>query len=284
MLKTPFSKSQSTTTTRSTTLDSDEYYYDDDEEYADQTTEAQKTTTQRPTTTTKPASKPPKGYDSFIKSIPKPVTRLQPVYDDHDDSIGGTDSEDDDYYYDEDYVFHVPPPNKYMPMSETRSPRPTPTYGNYSSLSKYPFLSSTKTYYEQRQTTAIPSIISFPKDIFQDIKPLNYHLPRYLNKTVPRPYTLRPRLHGTQVPEEETSEQAVKSTTTIAPTTVTTTTNVYPKTTTVRARTTTTRKIYTIRPNRGQSKWKISKSVKTGDTINQLELDEKSPNRYWIDI
>lgn len=166
-------------------------------------------------------------------------------------------------------------------MSETRSPRPTPTYGNGSFISKYPFLSSTKSYHELRQTTAIPSIISFPKDIFQDIKPFN-NLPRYLNKSTQRPYTVRTRLYGTQIPSVETqsdASQIVAKSTTTMPTTATATTTMTTPTTTHR---TTTRKVYTIRPNRGQSRWKISKSVKTGDNQNQLELDEKSANRYTM--
>lgn len=269
-----------------TTLDSDEYYYDD-EEYDQTTAVSQKITTTPPKTTLATTTKPPKGYDSFIKSIPKQVTRLQPVYNDHDslgeDNDTNNAADDDDYYYDDDYSFHIPPPNKYMPMSETRPPKPTPTYRN-SSLhpTKYPFDSSTRKspqqYNDRPDTqTSIPAIISFPKDIFQDIKPFN-HLPRYLNHSTLRPYTLRTRLSATNVPDTGTDLLKITTSSTI-PTETTTTTTARPLTTSKPRSSSTTRKIYTIRPSRGQSRWKIAKSVKGSDKQNLLELDEKLPNR-----
>lgn len=281
--------SSSSSSKTATTLDSDEYYYDD-EEYDQSTAVSRKISTTTAKTTAATTTKPPKGYDSFIKSIPKQVTRLQPVYNDHDslgeDNDSNDAADDDDYYYDDDYSFHIPPPNKYMPMSETRPPKPTPSYRN-SSLhpTKYPFDSSTRKsplqYNDRPDTqTSIPAIISFPKDIFQDIKPFN-HLPRYLNHSTLRPYTLRTRLVATNVPDSGTDLLKITSspTTTSTTTTETTTTTARPLTTSKPRSSTTTRKIYTIRPSRGQSRWKIAKSVKGSDKQNLLELDEKLPNR-----
>lgn len=60
----------------------------------------------------------------------------------------------------------------------------------------------------------IPSFITFPKDIFYDLNPLN-NIQRYLNHSTLRPYTKRTRLDLTHVPEL-TTEYIIR---TIAPTT-----------------------------------------------------------------
>lgn len=175
-------------------------------------------------------------------------------------------------------------------MSETMSPHVTPSYENTSAMQE----SSTRRYIFGGRTsdtqTTIPSFIKFPKDIFQDLKPLS-HLNRFLNNGTIRPYTVRTRITATNFPETTTDIIKLQTIPTTSATTQfrtttpsTTTTTITTTTTTVKPKTiptrrTTTRKIYTIRPNRGQSKWKIAKSVKSSDKQNLLELDEKQANR-----
>lgn len=289
-----------------TTLDSEEYYYDDDEEYTPttkSTTVRVKQTTQRPTTTsttttttTTTTTKAPKGYEGFIKSIPKPnSTKLQPVVS-TTESADHEDSDDDEYYYDdEDYTFHVPPTNKYMPMSETRAPRPTPSY-NAQRVPPSRHTTSQPIYqYNQtpETTTEIPSILQFPKDIFHELTAGN-NANRFLNNSTVRPYTVRTRLNLAADPGLETTiasnrlytstEAPTKTrlpTTTRAPVRFSSTSR--PMTT--QRPTTTTRKVYTIRPYRGQPKWKNpvaatpTKTIRTGDKKNLLDVDDKVTNR-----
>lgn len=303
-----------------TTLGSEEYYYDDEDDvYTTSTTTSRPTTRATttppppPSTTMPTTTRAPKGYEQFIKSIPKPVTKLQPIgADDHHLSLDGHPAaadDDDEYYYDDDdddeYDFHVPPPNKYMPVSETRSPRPTTPYpGPKSPPSSRPPLHTESIVIStprpifgirtEQTTTPVPSIIQFPKDIFQDIQPLG-SLPRYLNNATNRPYTIRTRLVSTNPETTTTVRQTTLTTTTTTSTTTTPTpsptttvrtsgnTNRYTsnvRSTTARPSTTTTRKVYTIRPYRGQPKWKNAKSVKGSDTKNQLDVEDKTqPSR-----
>lgn len=311
------------TTKTVTTLGSEEYYYDDDEDEETTTTSGRPPT--RPPTTTTTTTRAPKGYEQFIKSIPKPVTKLQPIVgtaasaekpDDVNVDDGGDDDDDDEYYYDDDeYDFHVPPPNKYMPMSETRSPRPTTPYpGPRSPPSRPPahtdpnsfgvtqrpvFGTRTDVTTSTTTTPVPPAIIQFPKDIFQDLQPIGT-LPRYLNNATLRPYTIRTRLLNTNPGVQDsttvrltTSTASPQTTTTTASTTTATATTTISSqrtngprprsSTTVRPMTTTTRKVYTIRPYRGQPKWKNAKSVKGSDKKNQLDVDDKTqPSRYRV--
>lgn len=255
--------------TQSTTLDSDEYYYEDDEEEADI---LKQTTTPKPSV--RPTTRSPKGYDSFINSIPKkPTTKLQLVNNE-------TSDEEDEYYYDDDEdddVIHSPPAikSKFVPLSETMAPRPptTPSYRNSSYHTHFPFLQQTTPSYDNvfnrnQQTATIPSFITFPKDIFHDIKPLN-NIQRYLNHSTLRPYTKRTRLGSTHVPELTTDIL-------FTPTTATTT---LPPPTSTTQTSTSTRKVYTVRP-RGQPRWKLPKSIDgTKNIKNLLEYDDKVGNR-----
>ena len=235
----------------------------------------------------------------FINSIPKPVTKLQPVT--QNTAEINKNNDDDEYYYDDDddYVLHLPPPNrsKFAPLSETMAPRPPSTTASYENTAHPKYLAeltnkstpptSTEEY------TIIPSIIRFPTDIFHDLKPI-IKQNRYINNVTIRPYTVRTRLGSTTVSYESTTD-LVKTTTNSqqtsppAPTKpakqITTSqsslyrTTTPPTTTTTQLPSTTdrttTRKIYTIRPNRGQNKWKLSKSVKGGDKKNLLDYDER---------
>lgn len=189
-----------------------------------------------------------------------------------------SDSDDDDeYYYDDedDDVIHSPPAIKsqFVPLSETMAPRPptTPSYRNSSYHTHFPFLQHTTpspdNMFNRNQQATIPAFITFPKDIFQDIKPLN-NIQRYLNHSTLRPYTKRTRLGMTSTSEFTTEFllTTTSTTTTLPPTTAQTST--------------TTRKIYTIRPNRGQSRWKLQKSIDgTKNNKNLLEYDDKVGNR-----
>ncbi|XP_037032252.1 uncharacterized protein LOC119071494 isoform X5 [Bradysia coprophila] len=274
------STAPTTAKTQSTTLDSDEYYYEDDEEDEEEAIEKEKeqldVLKQKPTPTpsVRPSTRSPKGYESFINSIPKkPTTKLQLVNNET------SDDDDDEYYYDDDEdddAIHSPPAIKsqFVPLSETMAPRPptTPSYRNSSYHTHFPFLQHTtpspdNVFNRNQQTATIPAFITFPKDIFQDIKPLN-NIQRYLNHSTLRPYTKRTRLGSTSAPEFTTEFLFTTTTTTLPPTTTTTRTS------------TTTRKIYTIRPNRGQPRWKLQKSIDgTKNNKNLLEYDDKVGNR-----
>lgn len=212
------------------------------------------------------STRSPKGYESFINSIPKkPTTKLQLVNNE-------TSDEEDEYYYDDEDDDVAPPAikSKFAPLSETMAPRPptTPAYRNSSYHTHFPFLqhttpSSDHVFNRNQQTATIPSFITFPKDIFHDIKPLN-NIQRYLNHSTLRPYTKRTRLGSTSAPELTTE---FLFTTTLPPQTTTKTS-------------TTTRKIYTIRPNRGQPRRKLQKSIDgTKNIKNLLEYDDKVGNR-----
>lgn len=282
-----------------TTLDSDEYYYDDEEEPTTRVpTIVKKFTTSRPTLTTTTTAttiatttKEPKGYEGFIKSIPKQTSiKLQPIpVTDSTEEEG----EDDEYYYDDDEdVFHVPPTNKYMPMTETRAPRPTPTYNAQRvPPSRHTTVQPIRQFYQTTESsTEIPSILHFPKDIFQDFNPVNH----YLQNSTIRANTQRTRLSpATDSLDTETTTLSARlytspdtptkafrlPTTTRAPIKFSSSTR--PMTT--QRPTTTTRKVYTIRPYRGQPKWKnqptaappATKTVRTGDKQNLLDVDDK---------
>ena len=203
-----------------------------------------------------------------------------------------TNNDDDDEYYDddeEDYQYNKVPiiKSKYTPMTETMAPRPlvnltTPrpkiAYFNknsYETTTWKPFTVTSA----QPTTSNIPPIIKFPEDVFQGIKPFG-DIPRYLNKSTLRPYTQRQRIKPTEVPvPNPNSVEEIRKTTTI-PNTITTTTVTMPTTLVSR----TTRKRYTIRPNRGNLKWKttIAPNVRSNDKKNKntLELDEQKANRY----
>lgn len=286
------STSSTTTTPSTTTLDSSEYYYDDDEDDIDDDEFEPPTqaTVSKATTTTKST----KGYDSFIKSIPKSSVSLKPIsiaIEKPKTNNGDYNNDDDEYYYDDeddyddDYIYEPPPnkSNRYMPHSETAAPRPiqTTTVRNLSGhpLSAIEHTTPTKDWSKSEPThTTIQPIINFPKDIFHGIKPLK-NFPRLFNNATLRPYTIRTRLTKTNAADNET--ERIRSSTVIPPTTTVSTTRV--------GSSTTTRKIYTIRPNRGQLKWKLSKGTKSSSDTNKqkerqqqghfTEIDDKHSKR-----
>lgn len=193
-----------TTTMRTTTDSSDEYYYDDDDEdnWDDDTVTTEPNEVQtsgrvksiapqrnpRPTVVTRLVTTPPSYHNRFSTPAPSKTT-LRPKI------TTTTSSEDDYYYYDDVWTHTYPqlPQNKsqYMPMSETAAPRPrAPT--------TQPTLSSSGKYnakYASYLTSSVPPIIKFPEDIFHELRPS--HIPRYLNHSTMRPYTVRTRLRPT---------------------------------------------------------------------------------------
>lgn len=250
----------------------EEYYYDSSEE-------------EEPAKTTKspfdsPFFRPSTRYNSnnFIKSVPPPNFAKHPPK-----SVTPPTSSDE-YYYDDDYELHRPPANKskFMPMSETMAPRPSPTPTPRPTISPSQVFKPTTHRAPQEHvseydirllggTSSIPPIIKFPDDIFQDLT-----RPRAPNKTLVRPTTPRPRIKikdpfsGKVTTTQETFQKFTRPTT---PTTETT-----------------THKIHTVRPsrvrnptsvgtgNRGTMKWKSAKSTKRPDKHG--DLDERLPNRY----
>ncbi|XP_059617787.1 mucin-2 [Phlebotomus argentipes] len=248
----------------------EEYYYDSSEEE------------ELPKTTKSPSSqyfRPSTRYtdNNFIKSVPPPNFGKHPPK-----TTPPTSSEE--YYYDDDYEVQRPPANKskFMPMSETMAPRPSPTPTLRPTISPTQVFKPTSYRPPQEHvsdydirllggTSSIPPIIKFPDDIFQDLT-----RPRTPNKTMVRPTTPRPRI-------KIKDPFAGKVTTTPE-------THPYrPTRPTMPTTDTTTHKIHTVRPsrgrnpttvgagNRGTMKWKSVKSTKRPDRLG--DLDERLPNR-----
>lgn len=158
-----------------------------------------------------------------------------------------TPADDEYYYYDDGWT--QPPQNKsqYMPMSETAAPRPRyPTTMPTVIPSKYKF------HQIQRETSSIPPIIKFPDDVFHELRPMN--VPRYLNKSTIRPYTVRTRLKPTQL--SETTTQTVRTTAA-----------------------STTQKVYSTTADRILNRAKPTKGPKKLDA--NWEFDDRLPNRYF---
>lgn len=197
--------------------------------------------------------------------------------------------EDDDYDGEYEFKYKLPPVNvsKFMPMSETAAPRPaymitTTSRPMLSSTSrKHLTPSYTRNYITKQPVSSIvPPIIKFPEEIFQGVRPmydLDSNVPRYLNQSTLRPYTVRTRSQTTEMPSK-----TYKLLTKIPQTTTRTTETTTPKTTI------TTGKAYSFRPNtktRGQNNSNLNRLTKASMRPNSLkkhlwELDERLPNRY----
>lgn len=193
-----------------------------------------------------------KGYESFIKSLPKPIPHSteRPTLFDYDDE----EEEDDDYDI-------KPPQDKpaYMPSSETMAPRPhmhsqsQATTPYYRPDGPQDVLITTRRPFIYQQPHNIQPYIHFPNNFFQQMKPFSSTTSHESTETEP------------------------------------TTTTMTPPTTSSTPEITTTRKIYTIRPNpnrnRGNMKWKITKTTnkpnyrkRPQDEHVEQELDDN--NRY----
>lgn len=207
-----------------------------------------------------------------------------------DENIDGDDEYyDDDEEDEEEYKKFIPNKSKYSPMSETMAPKvknntiksTTPLYtrNNLYGYSTPTVATTRKSIIDFKYdattqssisitTSNIPPIIKFPDDVFQGIKA---NIPRYsVNRTSQTsgriaPNIVRPRINRpTQIDTKYVSTTVPNTITTTDPTPISTT----------------TKKIYTIRPNRGNSKWRTAKpSTRILTNKQNLELDEKLPNR-----
>lgn len=232
----------------------DDYYYEDEDEELT-TTEVNEVQTSgrnkpyipvrelRPTT----LKMKPKTTIAPTAQNHHPLIRIPSTKSSLTTSVPKTTPSDEEYYYYDD-GWTQPPQNKsqYMPMSETAAPRPRyPTTISTVIPNKYKFKQI------QRETSSIPPIIKFPGDVFHELRPMN--VPRYLNKSTIRPYTIRTRLKPTQFPE--TSTQTTRTTA------ASTTHKVYA--------TTTERILNRAKPTKGPKKLDVN-----------WEFDDRLPNRY----
>lgn len=277
--------------TEATTLQSDDYYYYDEDV---------KTTT---------AKKPSFSgvIDTFHSNI-KPVTQTTST------TVKGSnvnsasaygklnlrpvspvpDSDDDYFEYENEDEYKLPPQNvsKFMPMSETAAPRPMyaiTTTRPTPNVSKYT-TNSNREYYTKANTLQSSSIAppnNYADDVLQSAKPNS--IPRYLNQTTLRPYTVRTRSKTNHLTDfkTETNSPKVHIKTTKAPTNKILTTYSETPTPTITTTTPTTSRTYTVRKNHGQSdqnRWKLTKAPKqqrpNALKKNLWELDEHLPNRY----
>lgn len=247
----------------STTASPDEdYYYEDDEEEADETPAvSDHNLTKFKTQSAKPS------INTYNR---KPVINSNSANDEEDFYYDDDDEEDEEEFR--------PPPMikpKYTPMTETMAPRPI----NVTTLR--PYYVSGQTFSTpstpESTTSIIPSIIKFPDDVFQGIRPFVSPAPNLINAhkvkpnknyditkpttttTTERPSTKRTKIKVLTKATTNLNNQPAASSTTVKPT-----------------RQTTRRKIYTIRPNRGNLKFKVT--TKQPD-LTRLEIDEKLPNR-----
>lgn len=254
----------SPTTSTTASPDEDDYYYEDDEEEEDETAAVvDHNLTKFKTQSAKPS------INTYNR---KPVINSNSANDEEDFYYDDDDEEDEEEFR--------PPPiikPKYFPMSETMAPRPI----NVTTLRPYYVSGQTfSTVAPPASTTSIiPSIIKFPDDVFQAIRPFTSPAPNLINSqkvkpnknyeitkptttttTSERPSTKRTKIKSlTKATTNKLNSQPAASSTTVKPN-----------------RQTTRRKIYTIRPNRGNLKFKVS--TKRPD-LTRLEIDEKLPNR-----
>lgn len=190
-------------------------------------------------------------------------------------SNSAINDDEDEYYYDEDddddYVYRPPPINKsiYTPMTETMAPRPM----NMTTVRPYYVSGQTFTTTSPlASTSSIPSIIKFPDDVFQAIRPITTPAPKfvYIKVTSPKSAISTTTTSTTTRPTAKKTKSKITTKKTALYTTTSTTSKP--------PRTTTRRKIYTMRPNRGNLKFKAT--TKRPDlTVNRLEIDENLPNR-----
>lgn len=249
--------------TTSTTVSPDDYYYEDEEEEVPQ---IDYNLAKFKTQSAKPS------INTFNR---KPV-------------INTNLASEDDFYYDDDeedeeeeFQPRPPPINKpkYTPMTETMAPRPL----NVTTLR--PYYVSGQTFSTPSTPTSthsiVPSIIKFPEDLFQAIRPFTSPAPNLINANN---YNAKPNKNYDITKATTTSTTTERTTTTTKRTKIKlltkATTSKYStqtsSTTAKPTRQTTKRKTYTIRPNRGNLKF--NKSTKRPDKT-RLEIDEKLPNR-----
>ncbi|XP_055296768.1 mucin-5AC [Sitodiplosis mosellana] len=257
-------------------------------------------------------------------------------------SFKGKDPKVEEDYYeyeDEDYSgdIKLPPQNvsKFMPMSETAAPRPySTTVKSLTILTQRPLTTppptitttttkkhSTTTFDRSHYTKSstettspIPAIITFPEDVFQGVRHNEHRtdIPRYLNQSTLRPYTLRTRNKPTNlsgpVKTSKAPKTRIKTTIKTTSSSKLTTLTSEPTTTTTLTTSTPKTKTFTIRAKhnnyntgKGQqqqhqsqsqsqsqstnsNRWKQENKAQKAQRTNALkknlwELDERLPNR-----
>lgn len=198
--------------------------------------------------------------------------------------------DDDEYYEDyedeeeeEEFQFLPPPVNKpkYIPMTETMAPRPI----NVTTLRPY-YVSGQTFSTPPPHTSTVPSIIKFPDDVFQAIRPFTSPSPKinYKHVSNQKPvgnYDITKGTTSSTTTERTTTRKTkvkivTKGTTKkVAGVQQVTSTTLKPTRTVTTS--TTKRKQYTSKAShRGNSRFKVS--TKRPD-LTRLEIDEKLPNR-----
>ncbi|XP_050741464.1 uncharacterized protein LOC108033141 isoform X12 [Drosophila biarmipes] len=227
-----------------------------------------------PTPTTPATTRALKGYENFIKGIQmqlnKQTTSQSPTSSPSTSTlrVPTTTTLESVDYYDEDYEEDedILPPSQmppYMPMSETMAPpRPqlpteapiTESSGKARPNLQTGFLAATTTRrpfpnFSPDAEAGVPSFISFPSDIFQELK---QRLPQL-------PETSTPQIR-TKVP---TTPRIMRPSTTPRPIPSSTA----PPTTRVR---------YTVRPHkRGQQKWMTMSPIQAEKDVKNLTNNER---------
>lgn len=249
-----------TSTTTTTTESPDDYYYEDDDE-----------------------SQPQIDHDlnRFKTQSAKPsinsFNRKPPITSNSNDEDFYYDDDDDD---DEEEEFRPPPiiKPKYTPMTETMAPRPI----NVTTVRSYYVSGHTFSTPSPPTSTSsiVPSIIKFPDDVFQAIRPFTSPAPNLINKFNVKPnktYDITKSTTTTTTSTSSTERTSTKRTKINKISTKKSNGHSTASSTTAKpTRFTTRRKTYTIRPNRGNLKFKVS--TKRPD-LTGLEIDDKLPNR-----
>jgi hypothetical protein len=272
-----YNSPSTTPSTTSTTL-SDEYYYDDEEE-------------EEPT------------YDNGVNLSKLKVQNDHKIV--HNVNLNGNSNkdsysshslskkpnlissnaaavDDDEYYEDyedeeeeEEFQFLPPPVNKpkYIPMTETMAPRPI----NVTTLRPY-YVSGHTFATPPPHTSTIPSIIKFPDDVFQAIRPFTSQSPKVVynnNNNKKTNYDITKGTTSTSTTERTTTRKTKVKVLTKGTTTKQQVTSTTHKPT--RTATTPKRRPFTSKAgHRGNSRFKVS--TKRPD-LTRLEIDEKLPNR-----
>lgn len=241
---------------QTTTPNPDDYYYDVDDEEVEDEEERLSTTPQKPSYIPNASDRPSANTSKHstttqgIQTVKSVKANVVNTGYSHPSGISTPQTyvttfsfkdptDQDDYYEYEDEEYQAPPKNvsKFMPMSETAAPRPHQlTTKRPIIYTQKPLVSSTTTkkyattyksdnYYNDKEdetTSTVPSIIKFPEDIFQGVRPIHHQnnqhtdIPRYLNQSTLRPYTLRTRNKPTEsvVKVTKAPKMYIKTTTT----------------------------------------------------------------------
>lgn len=241
----------------STTL-SDEYYYDEEEE---------------------------EGINKFHVA-----NQQQTIKDNHSSftiskkpnliSSNAASNDDEDEYYDEyededEFQFLPPPVNKpkYTPMTETMAPRPI----NVTTVKPYHVSGHTFNTPPSIAST-VPSIIKFPDDVFQAIRPFTTHAPKMVfnknkqNRPINGNFEIKKAPIKVSTTERTTTRKNKIVKILTKPTTKKFNSPHQVTSTTFKA----TRTTKSSKLNRGNSRFKSS--TKRPD-LTRLEIDEKLPNR-----